>query len=68
MPTRCPRRAGEKSGIVTFRDPARPSEGLLDRLDAAAIRVSLRAGGIRVSPHYYNTDEEIDRVIETLKD
>ncbi len=63
-----PRGDGEKSGIVTFRDPKRPSEELFERLDEASIRVSLRAGGIRVSPHYYNTVDEIERVVEILED
>ena len=62
-----PREAAEKSGIVTFRDPSRPTEDLFERLDAAAIRVSQRAGGIRISPHYYNTLEEMDRVLEALE-
>ena len=62
-----PREAAEKSGIVTFRDPNRPTGELFERLDAAAIRVSQRAGGIRISPHYYNTIEEMDRVLEALE-
>jgi selenocysteine lyase/cysteine desulfurase len=30
--------------------------------------VSARAKGIRVSPHFYNTEEEIDSLIEEIKE
>ena len=31
------------------------------------IRCSLRAGGVRLSFHFYNTENEIDRIVEILK-
>ena len=48
-----------RSGIVNFKvgDP----EALVKRLQAKGFIVSARAGGIRVSPHYYNLEEEVDR-------
>jgi selenocysteine lyase/cysteine desulfurase len=38
-----------------------------DRLAAAGVRTGFREGAIRVSPHVYNTPEEIDRVLALLE-
>ena len=61
------------SGIVTF---SRPDEGddlaaLHQKLEAAGIFTSLRADRqgrryLRLSPHFYNTDAELHRVLEML--
>ncbi|MEM3443195.1 MAG: cysteine desulfurase, partial [Candidatus Bathyarchaeia archaeon] len=37
------------------------------QLRQKGIVVSARAHGIRVSPHFYNTEDEIDRLIEEVK-
>ena len=61
---RCPRDAAERTPIVTLEHP--------DPADAVS---ALRAGGvicdnrpalIRLSPHYFNTFEEMDRTLELL--
>ncbi len=39
---------------------------LLARLAAAGVVVSMREGAIRVSPHFYNTEQEIDQLLEAL--
>ena len=36
------------------------------RLREASIIASLREGSIRLSPHFYNTMEELQRVVEVL--
>lgn len=59
------------SGITTFFRPGCDLVGLHEHLLAANIVTSLRtdrAGQkyIRLSPHYYNTDEELRRVVELL--
>jgi selenocysteine lyase/cysteine desulfurase len=53
-----------RAGIVAVapRDPVAASE----RLTAAGVIHSLREGAIRLSPHFYNTDEEIDAALELL--
>jgi selenocysteine lyase/cysteine desulfurase len=38
-----------------------------DRLNEAGVRAGLRERAIRFSPHVYNTEEEIDRVLERLE-
>lgn len=53
------------SGIVSFRHPN--PEGLFDWLNNRKILVSLREGLIRLSPHFYNTTSEIERVIDSIK-
>ena len=60
------RAPGEASGIVTFRGEGGRTEQALERLAAADILVSARAGGVRVSPHHYNSEDEIDHIIATL--
>lgn len=57
----------ERSAIVSFSagsDPA--NQALLERLAQRNIAISLRGGRCRVSPSFYNTDEEIDRFLEAL--
>jgi len=51
--------------FLTHRDPRR-TPGLYARLTDAGIDVSLRRGHLRVSPHLYNTEQDIDRVLEAL--
>ncbi len=54
-----------RSGIVNFK-VEKPQE-VTEKLSRKGIIVSARAHGIRVSPHFYNTEEEIDKVIEEIK-
>ncbi len=53
-----------RSGIVVFKvdQPIKIWKRLLDQ----RIYVSPRGGGIRVAPHFYNTEEEIDLFLEKL--
>lgn len=53
------------SGILVFR--VRDSYEIADRLSKNKIVVSPRPGVIRVSPHFYNTREEIEILVEELK-
>ena len=57
-------RAEQRSAIVMIahRDP----RATVDALAAAGIIVDWRPGYVRVSPHFYNTEEEVDRAIDTL--
>ena len=54
-----------RSGIVNFKIE-KPQE-IVEKLNNKGIIVSARAHGIRVSPHFYNTEEEIDRLMEEIK-
>ena len=55
----------QRAGIVAVAppDPAAASE----RLTSAGVTHSLREAAIRLSPHFYNTDEEIDRALALLE-
>jgi selenocysteine lyase/cysteine desulfurase len=61
------RRPGEASGIVSLATPGRDPDELLRRCREAGIIVNQRAGRLRLSPHAYNTPEEIDRFLECVK-
>ncbi len=52
----------ERSGIVSFIPRDDPAE-VSSRLTKAGVIVSQRGRFIRVSPHFYNTEEEIDRLL-----
>jgi cysteine desulfurase/selenocysteine lyase len=51
-----------RSGIVNFLID-KPKE-TAEKLGKKGIIVSARSHGIRVSPHFYNTEEEIDKLVE----
>jgi selenocysteine lyase/cysteine desulfurase len=55
---------GISSGIVTFRMPGVDSIELGRALGRDGIVTTYRATGIRVAPHGYNTNEEVDRLVE----
>ena len=61
-------RAGEQwSGIVSFVSPAHAHEPLVIRLRKEhRTEISLREGRLRCSPHFYNTVEQLDRLVELL--
>lgn len=42
------------------------TEGILRKLADAKVKAAVRTGRIRVSPHFYNTPEEIDRLVSLL--
>jgi cysteine desulfurase/selenocysteine lyase len=54
-----------RSGIVNFKIH-RPQK-LVEKLEKKGIIVSARANGIRVSPHFYNTEAEIDKLMKETK-
>jgi selenocysteine lyase/cysteine desulfurase len=56
----------ERSGIICFRCPGLNPQALADRLRAAGVIISLRGDVIRVSPHFYNTRDDLERLLEIL--
>ncbi|MHA1408383.1 MAG: aminotransferase class V-fold PLP-dependent enzyme, partial [Candidatus Heimdallarchaeaceae archaeon] len=54
-----------RSGIVNVRLPN--NIDLARKLKEKKIIVSPRYGGIRISPHFYNTFEDIDKLVSILK-
>lgn len=62
-----PRGPGEKSGTVSFVHDSRPTSEIYLQIMDAGIHVTVSEGAVRVAPHFYNTTEEIDRLIRVLK-
>jgi selenocysteine lyase/cysteine desulfurase len=60
------RRDGEKSAIICLRHEKYSAQQLYHLLDDRRIITTPRLGRLRISPHFYNTREEIDRLIEAL--
>ena len=54
-----------RSAIIVFK--SRSPEHLVAYLGKKRIIVSARGGGIRVSPHFYNDEGDIDNLISALK-
>ncbi len=63
---RSPREPGEASGIVSFTIPGQRPSDTVRRLRAERIFVIERRGGVRASPHFYNSEDEIDRLLAVL--
>lgn len=64
-----PRRdPAERSGIVSFEPPAgRPSpQQIATDLEQQKIILAVRSGRLRASPHFYNTPEQVDRLLAAL--
>ncbi|MEM2093039.1 MAG: hypothetical protein QXE16_02020 [Candidatus Bathyarchaeia archaeon] len=54
-----------RSGIINFK--VKNLKEIMGELRRKDIIVSARANGIRVSPHFYNTEEEIDKLVNEVK-
>ncbi|MER5866523.1 aminotransferase class V-fold PLP-dependent enzyme [Kitasatospora sp. NPDC002040] len=56
------------SGIVSFSGARTDSAELVDRLVESAVQVSVPAGLVRVSPHFWTTDREVDLFLSRLSE
>jgi len=61
--TELPRR----SGIVTFTVDGVSQDKLYSRLMSDGVICAQRGGGIRFSPHYYNTEEDIEFAVKKVE-
>jgi len=71
-PIASPQGEGERSGIVCFnvhpdRQDISPQQ-LGDELASRNIHVAARGNVVRISPHFYNTLEEIDTLLNALEE
>jgi len=55
-----------RSGIVVLALGGRTTADLVKRASEADVQVTIRDTGVRVAPHGYNTEEDIDRVLSIL--
>jgi kynureninase len=61
---RCPTEARERTAIVTLEHPE--PQRAVDLLRSKGVITDSRPGLIRLSPHYFNTADELDRALELL--
>lgn len=59
--------AGLPSPIVAVRFPGRDPSALVRALKERHVLVAARHGGLRVSPHFYNDESDLDRLEEELR-
>lgn len=62
------RQKGETSAIVTCTHKKHTPKELYRLLHAKNIMTAPRVGRLRISPHFYNTQDEVDILLETLPD
>lgn len=55
----------QRSGTVVV-DPGIESDRVMAALAAARVQVDARASGLRISPHVYNTADDIDRAVRAI--
>ena len=63
-----PKKDLERAGIVIFESAQHTPAEIYEMLHAENIITAERGSGIRVSPHFYNTTSEVERLLEVLPD
>ena len=61
-----PRDPLQRAGIVSFETPHFQTIG--DSLQADGVHVWAKEGRVRISPHFYNTDEDVESCLTALKE
>jgi cysteine desulfurase/selenocysteine lyase len=61
-----PRSGLEWSGIVSFVSPKLNHQEIFVALRKERIEIALREGRLRASPHFYNTEVQIDKLLDAL--
>lgn len=71
-PVISPQGEGERSGIVCFSPhpdyPERTVQHIVDELSGRHIYTAARNDIVRISPHFYNTEQDIDMLLNALED
>jgi selenocysteine lyase/cysteine desulfurase len=57
---------GERSGIVSFTGDLDFKDNLEEKMRERGISLTVRGGRVRLSPHFYNTEAEIEKVFDLL--
>jgi cysteine desulfurase / selenocysteine lyase len=59
-------KVAERSAIVVCEHPDRSADEIFARLEARNIVVSSRLGRLRIAPHFYNSRDDVDAMIDAL--
>ena len=60
-------RDGERSGILSFTHDEYSAEEIYHTLFNANVVCALRDGAVRISPHFYNNEDDINKFMEALQ-
>jgi cysteine desulfurase/selenocysteine lyase len=58
---------GVRKGILTFRPPSGTAEEFVNRASKAGVTLSPRRGRVRVSPHFYNGEDELAALAKLVR-
>ncbi len=61
-----PRRPTERSGIVSVRSARHGAHELVERAAEDGVVVAERGGRVRLSPHFYNDVDDLDRAVAAM--
>jgi len=61
-----PQQPNRQSGILTIRHNSIPSQQLYNHLVANGVLCALRGGGVRLSPHFYTSQERLESCLNLL--
>jgi cysteine desulfurase / selenocysteine lyase len=62
-----PLEPGSRSGILSIHHQDRANPAMVSSLLENGIHIGFREGALRVSPHYYNSEGEIDILVDALR-
>jgi selenocysteine lyase/cysteine desulfurase len=57
----------DRSGIVSIECPGPALQACMNSCREEGIIINQRAGRLRASPHFYNSEEDIDRLVQRLQ-
>ncbi|MGZ8606603.1 MAG: kynureninase/PvdN C-terminal domain-containing protein, partial [Actinomycetota bacterium] len=66
LPVRTPRDRDARGGVVNV-GVGRDAEAICHALLERDVCTDFRADGLRISPHFFNTEDEIDRCFDELR-